>query len=59
MNEISPSIGPSCKKCKKPMTFHSVQDVRTRDGQEIMQVYECENCNRLTAFRGLTAAAAD
>jgi hypothetical protein len=40
------------------MTFHSVQDVRTRDGQEIMQVYECENCNRLTAFRGLTAAAA-
>jgi hypothetical protein len=52
-------IGPPCEKCKQPMTFHSVQDVPTRDGHGIMQVYECETCNRLAAFRGLTVAAAD
>ena len=39
------------------MTFHSVQEVQTNAGHELMQVFECEKCHQLAAFHGLAAAA--
>jgi hypothetical protein len=59
MNEANQSIGPPCEKCQIPMTFHSVQEVNTRAGHELIQVYECEKCHQLAAFHGLAAAAND
>jgi hypothetical protein len=41
------------------MTFHSVQEVQTNAGHELMQVFECEKCHQLAAFHGLAAAAND
>ena len=59
MNEAVQSIGPPCKNCHIPMTFHSVQEVQTNAGHELMQVFECEKCHQLAAFHGLAAAAND
>ena len=50
-------LGPLCARCIAPMVFHSVQDVHTSDGHELLQVFECEQCNRLTAFSVLKTVA--
>ena len=42
---------PSCSKCEQPMAWHSEQEVHTRDGYALMQVFECETCERLKARR--------
>jgi hypothetical protein len=39
------------------MTWHSVQEVHTREGELLMHVYECESCNRLAAFADPATAA--
>jgi RNase P subunit RPR2 len=49
--------GPRCTKCSRPMTWHSVQEVHTREGELLMHVYECESCNRLAAFADPATAA--
>ena len=58
MHESIQPIGPPCEKCEQPMIFHSVQDVDTRHGQQRMQVFECEHCDRLAAFADLVTAQA-
>jgi RNase P subunit RPR2 len=42
---------PSCSKCEQPMAWHSDQEVHTRDGYALMQVFKCEACDRLKARR--------
>ena len=49
--------GPRCAKCSQPMAWHSVQEAHTSEGQLLMQVYECQSCNRLAAFSNSTTAA--
>jgi RNase P subunit RPR2 len=38
-----------CKKCERPMTWQLDQEVQTRLGRELMQVFKCEHCDRLVA----------
>ena len=33
------------------MAWHSDQEVHTRDGYALMQVFKCETCDRLKARR--------
>jgi RNase P subunit RPR2 len=40
---------PSCSKCEQPMAWHSDQEVHTRDGHALVQVFKCEACDRLKA----------
>ena len=40
---------PSCPKCKQPMVWHSVETVQAYYGPKSVQIFECENCGRLTA----------
>jgi RNase P subunit RPR2 len=42
---------PNCSKCEQPMAWHSDQEVQTRDGHVLMQVFKCEACDRLKARR--------
>jgi RNase P subunit RPR2 len=42
---------PSCSKCEQPMVWHSDQEVHTREGDLLMQVFKCEACDRLKAHR--------
>ena len=42
---------PSCSKCEQPMAWHSDQEVHTRDGWALVQVFKCETCDRLKARR--------
>ena len=42
---------PTCSKCEQPMAWHSDQEVQTRDGHALMQVFKCEACDRLKARR--------
>ena len=42
---------PSCSKCEQPMAWHSDQEVQTRDGYALVQVFKCEACDRLKARR--------
>jgi RNase P subunit RPR2 len=51
MHETIQRTGPPCSKCKLPMAWHSDQEVHVRDGHQLMQVFECERCGRLTAYR--------
>ena len=41
---------PHCAKCSQPMTWHSDQEVHTREGELLMRVFACESCDRLAAF---------
>ena len=41
---------PPCPKCKKPMDWHSVETVQAYYGPKSIQVFKCENCDRLNAF---------
>ena len=41
--------GPSCPKCKQPMSWHSVETVQAYYGPKSVQIFECENCGRLAA----------
>jgi len=50
-------IPPLCSKCREPMALHSIQLVKTPGGEEVMQVFECENCGRLRALQGTSKAA--
>jgi RNase P subunit RPR2 len=42
---------PLCPKCEQPMAWNSDQEVHTRDGHALMQVFKCEACDRLKARR--------
>jgi RNase P subunit RPR2 len=42
---------PLCSKCEQPMAWNSDQEVHTRDGHALMQVFKCEACGRLKARR--------
>jgi RNase P subunit RPR2 len=42
---------PRCSKCEQPMAWHSDQEVYTRDGRALVQVFKCETCDRLKARR--------
>ena len=48
---------PHYAKCSQLMTWHSVQEVQTREGRLLLQVYACERCNRLAAFSNPTTTA--
>jgi RNase P subunit RPR2 len=39
----------TCSKCQQPMAWHSDQEVHTRHGYALMQVFKCEACHRLKA----------
>ena len=43
-----------CSKCEQPMAWHSDQEVQTRDGSALVQVFECEVCDRLKARRAVS-----
>ena len=51
MPETIQRTGPLCEKCIQPMAWHSDQEVHTRDGHFLMQVFKCEHCDRLAAYR--------
>jgi hypothetical protein len=42
---------PLCSKYEQPMAWNSDQEVHTRDGHALMQVFKCEACGRLKARR--------
>jgi NAD-dependent SIR2 family protein deacetylase len=42
---------PRCSKCEQQMAWHSDQDVHTREGYALVQVFKCETCDRLKARR--------
>ena len=42
---------PNCSKCEQATAWHSDQQVHTRDGDALMQVFNCEACGRLKALR--------
>jgi hypothetical protein len=46
-NEIN---RPPCLRCKRPMEWHSVETVQAYYGPKSVQIFECENCGRLTAL---------
>ncbi len=49
---------PRCVKCKQPTTFHSVQTVHSKAGDETVVVFHCERCDLLTAkSTGMAALA--
>ena len=50
MNEAVQSIGPPRKNCHIPMTFHSVQEVQTSAGHELMQVLNARNVTSSPPF---------
>jgi DNA-directed RNA polymerase subunit M/transcription elongation factor TFIIS len=56
MDETHP-ITPVCRKCKRPMVFHSLQTVARKDSEETIQVYECKRCERLIAVSAIKRAA--
>jgi RNase P subunit RPR2 len=45
---------PRCSKCEQLMTWHSDQEVHTRLGNVLMQVFKCETCDRLKARRAVS-----
>ncbi len=49
---------PRCIKCKQPTTFHSIEIVRGKAGDQTVAVFHCEHCDLLTAKNtGLAAPA--
>lgn len=49
MLEIIQRTDRLCAKCERPMMWHSDQEVETRLGGQVMQVFKCEHCDRLVA----------
>ena len=56
MHEPRP-LTPLCRKCKRPMTFHSLQTVQRKTDEETLQVFECKRCERLIAISAIKRAA--
>jgi len=48
---------PPCPKCEGPMNWDSDQIVSGRGGDEVMEVYKCDRCDRLRAVAPLKVAA--
>lgn len=52
------SRAPICRKCERPMTWHSDQQVNSGSGQQTMHVFECDTCGRFCAVAVVGSKAA-
>jgi hypothetical protein len=49
MDQTTKPRDPVCRKCRRPMMFHSFQTAHDKRGERTMQVFECKACERLAA----------
>jgi len=48
---------PNCPKCEKPMAWHSTQMVNMPEGEERLQIFQCQSCAKFVAIEEAKAAA--